>query len=608
MAYAMRPDGLADVHLGDGSVMPMALSPEQLEAMGHAPIAPGALPAMPDLRFAGPGAAAPPPDDLADIRAVAGQGVPAGSLSSDQFRGALGVRAGERGAHASEPAGALPPGMRLRGGDAGEGPPIDSSGAIHPSELAQHAEPRGGASAEGGGGPSEGAQLAFRQATGAGGGPVREQQYLKDRKEKYELPGTVDPALAADIGRREADLDESAQTNLSEHHYQASRALNDQRAALEQQQRDIRDQRAQREQVNARLADLAQKRDAREAEAANVKAPDMADYWKSKGTISNIMTGLSIALGGYLQGMHGGANPGLEMSNQAIERWIDQQKEDYTRLKGRATDASNQYKQALDLYGTPELADLDMRSRAYAVRDSMLKNQIDQIGTEDAFAQGSQLLQENQLQRQQLKAQAMSKLGERAVEDTISTRLTGGGAGGNSYLKGLRAAAEATKLEKEINGDTGKGAETRVKLPDGSEGYAANASEAAKLRDQAEGAADVRELSRALKRDVESMGDRTDPKTRGKILARIPALKIAIAKQHGIPLRGAQELLDAQLGNPEDLVNIRTNPGARLDAIAAEADHKINVIKSHRLSARPGSSAAAGDETAPASTEREEEE
>lgn len=556
MAYRMRPDGLADVSLPDGSVMPMSLSPEQLEQMGHSPMAPEPPPnpasALGPMAVAGHGAPGPAPglpgqqqpDDMAAIRDVAGNG----QLSPDQFRAALSKA--PAGTHEDRPIPRAEDKFKTSGAD--ERAPV---------ELAQHAQPK--ASPSGGGSsqitPED--ELVYRQAIGGGGGPVREQQYLKDRKLKYSEPGEVDPALSADIARRQSDLDEQQQSNLSESHYQQSQAIQAQRAALEQQQRDLEQQRQDRMRVNDRIQELSRVRDQREQEAAAIKAPEMSDYWKDKGVMGSIATALSIALGGYLQGMRGGANPGLEMANQAIDRWIAERKEEFERAKGRVSDATNQYKEALNLYGTPEAAELDMRTRAYAVRDAMLQNQINQIGTEDAFAKGSELLQQGQLERKQLAAQAMQHFGEKAVEDTIATRLTGGG-GVSTHLKGLRAVAEERKLNQEIGGTTLEERKFAAQQPAGAKQVAATRN--------------VADLAESMARKVESLSDRASPKSREELAADAAELKVQIATMYGIPIRGAGELLDQMVGDPTQLTQLAA--GARLKRLAASARHRQNEL------------------------------
>lgn len=584
-----------DVSLPDGSVMPMALSAQQLQSMGHQPAAippiqllPGQLRGLPPNAVAGPGGA---PTDLgspdAAVRMAAGNGQGPQMTPIDMARLTAPPRTDR--SHVSAPSSKF---------DAGPA----SSGAPVAPELAAHSTPRDGVAQPSG--PSPEAEQAFKEAVSGGAGKT--VPYLKDEKVKYTAYGQVPGALTAGIADKQAALDDEQQGNLSEHHYEETQYEQQRQQQYEQQLADVQEQRAQRVAVNAKLQELQTTRDQREQQVANMKPPEMADYFASRSTMSNVMTGISIALGGALQGLRGGANPGLQMANEGIDRWINEQKEAFSRASGAADRADSQYAQALKIYGTPELAENDMRARAYAARDSLMKNELDKIGTQDAFQKGDEILKQGQIQRDQLRAQAYQLSQERAVEDTIGSRIQGTN---GKYLQGLRAASEATDLSRNINNQSPKGQESKVVLPDGSFGFAADASEAAKLRDQADGAAEVASLARSIKRDVATLGDRTDPETRARILARLPALKIAIAKQQNVPLRGAGEYLDAQVGSPEDLVNIRTNPGARLDALAAEADHKINIIKSHRLSTRP---LGQGGEVAPAapaaSSERLEEE
>jgi hypothetical protein len=621
--FAMRPDGLADVSLPDGSVMPMALSPQQLTSMGHQQV--------PTIRL-------PPPG-----QPTVGGGVPFAQGVSDPMAGAPRIRLGgdsparaalDRMAVAQSSDRALTQSMTpaelaahneaIQTG-AAQSPALVSAaekqnasrGAVKKGsavaggvDLAAHAEPREGVaqpSAPGYGALTPEDELIFKEGIG-GGGQGKTVPYLKEEKAKYTQMGQVPGEVSADIAQKQSALDETQEADLSQHHYEESQYEQQRQRQLEQQQRDIQDQRAQREEVNARLQSLQQVRDQREQAVQDMKPPEMADYFGNNSTFSNVMTGVSIALGGALQGLRGGANPGLEMANQSIDRWINEQKEAYSRKRQGVEMANNQYADALKLYGTPEMAENDMRARAYAARDALMKNQLDQIGTEDAFAKGNEILQQGQLQRQQLKAQAYQLAGEKAMEDTIGTRVQGGA--GGRYLKGLEAVAKGRELQRTIYGDAGKGQETRVVLPDGQVGYAASSSEAEKLRGQVEGADNVAGLARSIKKKIETLGGRVDPETRGKVLAEIGKLKIQLTKQDAVPLRGATEILDQMVGDPEATFNLRTNPGARLDAIAADAEHSVHSIQRFHLTSRPVGSgpAAAGQSAAPATSERQEEE
>lgn len=474
MAYSLRADGLADVHLPDGTVMPMALSPQQLQAMGHTEISASAVrPPAPQLAVAGPGGG--DPRDLAGGAGVFG--VP----RSPQEENAAQLRQLLSQAPQSHESGSAPStkfDVPL---------PADKPGGAGP-DLAPHTAPRTAAERPANDGavtltPEQ--ELAFREATRGGGGPGKSSLALGKRTEKYTTYGAVPGELSADINRRGDELEQSQRENLTDHASEVARFQARREQQYTQQMDDVIDQRMQREAINTRLQQLQQTRDQREQEVATMPPPDLQRYWGEKGVAARIATGISIALGGYVQGLRGGDNPGLQMANDSIDRWMQTEREKYDRSRDTAARADNQYGKALAIYGTPEMAENDMRARAYAVRDAMLANQLDQINSADAFAKGQEALQAGALQRQQLKAQAFQLAGEKAVEDTLQQRQTGGG-GGGTFLRGLKAAAEAKQTSDYLNGKTdmhGKplggndSSPLAVRFPDGSVRFAGNAKE-----------------------------------------------------------------------------------------------------------------------------------
>jgi len=473
VAYSLRADGLSDVHLPDGTVMPMALSPAQLQAMGHTEISANAQrSAMSALAAAGPGSG--DPRDLGGGAGVFGAPRTPQEENARVLRDLL-SRAPQ--SHDSGPANRSKFDVPLPG---------ETSGGPGP-ELAAHSAPRGEREQSAGGSeltltPEQ--ELAFREAVRGGGGGGKPGLALGKRTEKYTTYGTVPEELSADINRRGNELERTQAANLETHNASA-RELTDRRdAELTRQMDDVIDQRMQRQAINERLQQLQTTRDQREQEVATMPPPDLHRYWGERGVASQVATGLAIALGGYVQGLRGGENVGLKMANDSIDRWMQTEREKYERSKDTAARADNQYGQALALYGTPEMAENDMRARAYAVRDAMLANQLDQIGNADAYAKGQEALQAGALQRQQLKAQAIQMAGEKAVEDTLQQRAAGGG--GGSFLRGLKAAAEAKQTSDYLNGKTdvhGKplassdNSPLAVRFPDGSVRYAGNAKE-----------------------------------------------------------------------------------------------------------------------------------
>jgi hypothetical protein len=582
MAYSLRADGLSDVHLPDGTVMPMALSPQQLQAMGHTEIAANAQrPQYSDERVAGPGGGPASPFGI-KLRSgvelpdsiVGGGGVPFGqSAPSDKFAGVRvklggesdgGVRdLGRKQAAAEEynRVESMRPAERmayLNSKDAEKGVAVGQA-----PELAPHSATRGGEQPA-----SDGAltltpeqELAFREATRGGGGPVKSSLALGKRTEKYTTYGKVPDELSADINKRGDALEAKQTADLDSSNTQREQLLARRDAQYTQQMDDVIDQRMQRQAVNDRIQQLQQTRDQREQEVATMPPPDLQRYWGEKGVASQVMTGLSIALGGYVQGLRGGDNPGLEMANRAIDTWMKVEREKYDRASDTAKRADSQYGQALALYGTPEMAENDMRARAYAVRDSMLANQLDQIGNADAYAKGQEALQQGSLQRQQLKAQAFQLAGEKAVEDTLQQRTTGGGGSGN-FLKGLKAAAEAKQTSDYLNGKTdvhGKplagaaASPLAVRFPDGSVAFAGNSKEKTQSQKAVRSAwGGMNDIDRLIQLTGSASSRAPGADEQGQAEALAAALLLKVHDAHGIATfqQATSDVMHEMLGNP----------------------------------------------------------
>lgn len=327
-------------------------------------------------------------------------------------------------------------------------------------ELAQHSEP--GAIAGGGGVPgAPGArgidpltQQVFEEALRrSGGGPRRLGVAGETRKyTTTENPGG-DPALAA---QSQEALDASDKYNemlaisLRDRQQQAYEAQQGEYAARAGQMAAAQ-QRFEAQQ--SMLQDYQAKRDAMVQEAAQMKTPQMEDYWQSRGTFANVMTGLSIALGGALQGMRGGGNIGLEMANQSIDRWIAEQKEAYNRAEGRINDADNQFAKMVQMFGSENLATEHMREQAWTVRDSMLKSYAEKIGTPDALENYNQAMLQTDAQRAALRARASQGA---AVEIEQRLSMQGGGGGGSTLAAALAKAAAAEKDRRVVTGEDQK--------------------------------------------------------------------------------------------------------------------------------------------------------
>jgi hypothetical protein len=459
--YAIDPQtGLPLLQTPGGGGLPLPLSPEEMAAAGAQQVPPWAqqVPELPEqLRGPGPGAMASIPT---------GGGV-YGETNMDQFASQAradaeraqildAVNAGQ--APARPPAGehrAPPPGGVRGAADK----PARSAGAIDPSELATGPAEQPQISGGQGGGMDTAVEQVFREALSrgrGGGGPAR--LGVTSQTAKFFQPGEVpqevsEEAEGARLAREGFDLELADRTDMRRQQiYEARQA----EAAYRMAQIEV--ERTRQAEQQRMLDEYAVKRDAMLEEAAQIKAPDMADYWGGKSDVAKMMTALSIAIGGALQGLRGGPNPGLEMSNQAIDRWLLTKREEYNHAKDRADFADNQYAKMVQRFGSENLATANLREQAYAVRDAMLLDYAQEMGSPPAVEAAQAMLLAEQQKRAEGKAAAYAAAGQE-IEQKLS--LTGGGGGGSPrLLKALGDAAQAKKYLDEING-TGQAQPTR---------------------------------------------------------------------------------------------------------------------------------------------------
>jgi len=319
------------------------------------------------------------------------------------------------------------PASLARGGSAAPqqtGAPADDEAAIRDQLMREAMQPRGGGGPRGLGVTGETQKYTTFQNPGGDPTKVAAAQEALGASDKYG------EELAKSLTLRQ---EQAYQAQQGEY---AARA--GQMAA--QQQRF--------EQQQAMLQDYQAKRDAAMQEAAQLKTPQMEDYWESRGTMANIATALSITLGGALQGLRGGSNTGLEMSNQAIDRWIAGQREQYQRAREKGNDIDNQYAKMVQRFGSENLAADHLREQAWTVRDGMLKSYAEKIGTPSALENYNQAMLQTEAQRAALQAQN-SQGAQVDIEQKLSMQ-GGGGAPRKTFRQALAETAAGLKDYREI--------------------------------------------------------------------------------------------------------------------------------------------------------------
>lgn len=448
--YIIDPaTGQAGVQTASGAFLPLPMSPDQLNAAGlpGPPGMPPAPPAGPDQRLA---FNAPQTDVKSWGNDIPALPAPTQQEQVADIRAQLMPAAQQPAEHASRPGG---PGWMPTG--QGGAPPKPA--AVDPSELARPGE-RAPAS-QGATGPTGADDPVVQQAMieamrggGGGGGPRGMGVTGETRKyQTFENPGgDPEAARAAQEALGASDkYQEQLAMSLDRRQQQAYEATQAEFAARSGQ---LAAQQRRFEEQQSMLLDYQAKRDAAMQEAAQLKTPQMEDYWQSRGTFANVMTGLSIALGGALQGLRGGQNPGLEMSNQSIDRWVASQREEYQRAMERGRELDNQYGRMVQLFGSENLAAEHLREQAWTVRDGMLKSYAEKIGTPSALENYNQAMLETEAKRAAMRAQN-SQGAMVDIEQKLSMQGGGGGGKPKGIIDVLRAGAEAAELRDKINGN-----------------------------------------------------------------------------------------------------------------------------------------------------------
>jgi hypothetical protein len=451
--YTTDPQtGLPVMQTPGGQPLYLPLSPDDMAQAGAqlapptgvgpiAPPAPG-----PDMRVAGPGGG-PPGSGLFGI-----PGMNAGTSPIEPIKQAIGW-------HDPEKAGAAP-GSPLAAQIAAESPPPPAGQAgPQPARIFPgQSRPVGaeqGAPAQGDGTDDPLVRQAMAEAMrgGGGGGPRGLGVTAQTRKYKVqgEIPDAVRQQANDAMGASDA-YNEQLAMSLDKRQTQAYEA---QQAEYQGRMQAVADQRALQAEQQKHLADFEAKWDAQNAETAQMKAPQMEDYWGSKSTMAKMATALSITLGGALQGLNGGGeNPGLKMSNDAIDRWMVEQKDAYQRSKDTGDRMATQYGRMVQSYGSQNRAEQRLRDQAYGVRDAMMQSYAHRIGTPGALEAYNQAQLQSEAERSKMQEKAYADAGAE-IEEKLSMQGGGGGGKPKGVLDMLRAGAEAKKLKDTIEGGTG---------------------------------------------------------------------------------------------------------------------------------------------------------
>jgi hypothetical protein len=328
-------------------------------------------------------------------------------------------------------------------GDPGAPPKTENGGLVPVGRAARGApaQPQG-ASAE-----IDPMIAAVMQQGGGGGG--RPKLGLASETRKYHEAGPVDPALSAAIGKGQEEIDQSQSNQLED---EAAHRLGflDQQAALQQEEAQRVQAAMQRRQaVDNEIARLNTRSQQAQDDLMNAKPKTVDQFWKDKGAAAQIGAAIAMSLGAWGATIGRTENMGLAVLDRTIERWMNDQIQQYNAAKDQATLSNNAYKDAIDTYGSPELAQTNLQLQALAAKESLIKTHAEQVGTQDALGAAALALQDSKLQRLKLQAQAQAQAGADVEAKLV---MQGGGGGGNDLLSRLKRGAAAKQALDTIQG------------------------------------------------------------------------------------------------------------------------------------------------------------
>lgn len=563
--YTPRGDGLVNVDVGGGRMLAM---PEAHAQAGGATLAMPNLAPPPGLNpysALGPNAVAGPggggSDEQAIAAAMAAPQAPAPQQPSPFVNGQLNIAPGTRLEAPPMPDGRPRPDFaagvqQLQA----EAPQANPEAAAAPVEGLTRIDPRSGIP-QGPPGVGYGAAGPGRVVQTSKGGDMRASFVRKPGEE-----------LAPGVAEYASSLDPAAVTSSRETAVTNAAIARDNGVAAE-----IDGIRAAEGELEAQRAKVAENRaalqqkldivDQREREAMNATPQTRREVLQSRGALAGVMSGLSIALGGWVQGLRGGENPGLKIINDSIESEISSQRAKWEAQKDKVGMARSDFGQAMQLYGDPNMAEADMRMRALTLAANMANTYKAQGDNQEWLANQQQVTQQlaSQAAGEKQKWKTLAD-GQVVQENYVYKPPTFAQVGG---------PAKVTKEQREIAKDA---RERLIRAPDGSYAYVGSPNRVKEVQEQLTAGGDVVDgMAKLL--TLANDNTITDLEKRAKYKALTQDIRpiISVAKKQGA--MGEQEVKGYEdlLGDPSAI--IRDNGATIKMAIEQQRARNNRVLR-----------------------------
>lgn len=491
--------------------------------------------------------------------------------------------------------------LKAQNAGAGGAPPLGTTAAEraaptpqsepteHPAqEIARGLIPVGGGAPQGQGPaapPSRAIDpvvLEAMRASGGGGGPAR--LGMVSETKKYHEAGPVDPALMRDIEQRQDEVSQGQSNLLEDQAVHKLDYLEQQQGLQQEQARQVQVAMQRRQAVDNEVQRLGTQSQTDQDALRLAKPKTVDDFWRERGVAAQISSVIAVALGAWGATIAGGENQGLKILNQTIDRWTNDQVQGYETAKDKASLSNNAYKDALNTYGSPELAQTNLQLQANAAKMALLQNQAEQIGTPDALAQAQQGLKETELQQARLRAQAQAQAGA-DVEAKFTVQQSGGG--GNPVLSALRRGAEATRLSNEINGvdpkaNAAAASDARgrqVRLANGDTAYVTADNARKDVQTAIDGRTDIISKLEKLHQMQQNSNLVTDMKARAEYDALAAAVKSQATVLAGQGAMSAGDERNVTNGIPESGMHIKDAAAALQATIAGQRASLDSTIR-----------------------------
>jgi hypothetical protein len=391
-------------------------------------------------------------------------------------------------------------------------------------------------------------------AMGGGAAPVERARFAKVGGKDIRAGFTV---KKSGLAPEQIQAAEDAEADASIDRKLAAQELSDnQRSRVEtvsaEMGRQLRREgtaiREQEELNRRRAADFEQRQRAIDEERRKVDALEVKPeaFGFERGDLAGIIGGLAILAAGVAAPQYGGRNLAKEAIDKNINDKVAAQREQWERARQGLHDKENEFARLVDVYGTPQAAEAELRDRMRGMVQGLgQKMAMDAKATDAAatlkatFADWDDHRAQSRLEREQALADQVTEQWAYQPERVVQ-------------VGGPRAMKPEAR-------------ERAVRLPNGQYVYARSKQDAEKVQTQLTSGNAVLDGLGKL-RTLMSDGQPWDPEKRGRAqsIAAALALDIKNADQAGALDAGTQQIVTAMTSDPSNLFNPAAT--ARIDA------------------------------------------